>query len=164
MIYYYFASKDGLYRAVLEREYGRIRDHEAELHLEELPATEAIARLVGETFDWHFKHPDFVRLVMNENIHFARHLDDVEGIRERNVAVIDTLNSILRRGAQDGSLRTDLDPVDVHMNISALCFYTVSNRHTFGKVFGRDMGAPGLANHRRAQIIEIILSWCSARG
>ena len=29
MIYYYFSSKEGLYRAVVGREYGRIRDAEA---------------------------------------------------------------------------------------------------------------------------------------
>ena len=162
MIYYYFAGKEGLYRAVIEREYGRIRDAETELHLEELPAVEALEQLVGRTFDWHFQHPDFVRLVMNENIHFAVHLDGVEGLQERNESVIETLNSILRRGEREGTLRTDLDPVDLHMNISALCFYTVSNRHTFRKVFGRDMGAPGLAKHRRNQVIEIISAWCRA--
>ena len=160
MIYYYFSSKEGLYRAVVGREYGRIRDAEAELNLEEMPALEALAQLIGKTFDWHFQHPDFVRLVMNENIHFAAHLDDVDGIQERNESVIATLNAILRRGAEEGTLRTDIDPVDLHMNISALCFYTVSNRYTFRKVFGRDMGAPGLAKRRRDQVIEIISNWC----
>ena len=129
-----------------------------------MPALEALAQLIGKTFDWHFQHPDFVRLVMNENIHFAAHLDDVEGIQERNESVIATLNAILRKGAEEGSLRTDVDPVDLHMNISALCFYTVSNRYTFRKVFGRDMGAPGLAKRRRDQVIEIISNWCRPAG
>jgi AcrR family transcriptional regulator len=160
MIYYYFAGKEGLYCAVIEREYGRIRDAETELNLEELPAREALAQLVRRTFDWHLQHPDFVRLVMNENIHFAAHLDEVEGLQERNETVIATLNSILRKGARDGTLRADIDPVELHMNISALCFYTVSNRHTFRKVFGRDMGAPGVSKRRREQIVEIIRNWC----
>jgi len=160
MIYYYFASKEGLYRAVISREYGRIRDAEMELNLEELPALQALAQLIGKTFDWHFQHPDFVRLVMNENIHFAAHLDDVGGIQERNESVIATLNAILRKGIADGTLRSGIDPVDLHMNISALCFYTVSNRYTFRKIFGRDMGAPGLSKTRREQIIEIISNWC----
>ena len=161
MIYYYFGSKEGLYRAVIEREYGRIRDAEAELDFEKLSAVEALDQLIARTFDWHFHHPDFVRLVMNENIHFAAHLDDVEGLQERNETVIATLNAILAQGAREGTLRADIDPVDLHMNISALCFYTVSNRYTFGKVFGRDMGAPGLARKRRDQIVDIVLRWCS---
>lgn len=160
MIYYYFAGKEGLYRAVIEREYGRIRDAETELNLEELPALEALAQLIRRTFDWHFQHPDFVRLVMNENIHFAAHMDEVEGLQERNESVIATLNAILRKGAREETLRSDIDPIDLHMNISALCFYTVSNRHTFRKVFGRDMGAPGLSKQRREQVVEIICRWC----
>jgi AcrR family transcriptional regulator len=160
MIYYYFDGKEGLYRAVIEREYGRIRDAETELNLNELPALEALEQLIRRNFDWHFQHPDFVRLVMNENIHFAVHLDQVEGLQERNETVIATLSSILRKGAEEGTLRTDIDPVDLHMNISALCFYTVSNRHTFRKVFGRDMSAPGLSRRRREQVVEIICRWC----
>lgn len=161
MIYYYFEGKEGLYRAVIEREYGRIRDAETELNLEELPALEALEQLIRRNFDWHFQHPDFVRLVMNENIHFAVHLDQVDGLQERNETVIATLSSILRKGAEEGTLRSDIDPVDLHMNISALCFYTVSNRHTFRKVFGRDMGAPGLSKRRREQVVEIICRWCA---
>ena len=164
MIYYYFTSKEGLYRAVLEREYGRIRDAETELNLETLPASEALRQLIARTFDWHFQHPDFVRLVMNENIHFAAHLDELEGIQERNETVIATLSAILRKGVQEGTLRSDIDPVDLHMNISALCFYTVSNRYTFSKVFGRDLGAPGLARKRREQVIQIMLKWCDSSG
>jgi AcrR family transcriptional regulator len=162
MIYYYFASKEGLYRAVIEREYGRIRDAETELHLEQLPALEALRQLVRKTFDWHFQNPDFVRLVMNENIHFAVHLDQVKGLQERNESVIASLSAILRKGAKERTLRTDIDPVDLHMNISALCFYTVSNRYTFSKVFGRDMGSPGLARKRREQVVEVILNWSRA--
>jgi AcrR family transcriptional regulator len=161
MIYYYFSSKEELYRAVIEREYGRIRDSETALGLDSLPALEALAQLIRQTFDWHYQHPDFVRLVMNENIHFAEYIGDVDGIQERNETVIASLSSILARGEKEGIFRRRIDPIDLHMNISALCFYTVSNRHTFLKVFGRDMGAPGVAKTRREQIVDIICGWCT---
>ena len=161
MIYYYFSSKEELYRAVIEREYGRIRDSETALGLDSVPALEALGQLIRQTFDWHYQHPDFVRLVMNENIHFAEYIGDVEGIQERNETVIASLSSILARGEKEKIFRRGIDPVDLHMNISALCFYTVSNRHTFLKVFGRDMGAPGVAKARREQIVDIISAWCT---
>ena len=47
MIYYYFGSKEGLYLAVLEEAYRRIRSIEAELHLEDLAPEEALRKLVG---------------------------------------------------------------------------------------------------------------------
>ena len=46
MIYYYYGSKEGLYLAVLEDAYRRIRATEAELHLADLSPVEALkARL-----------------------------------------------------------------------------------------------------------------------
>jgi hypothetical protein len=35
--------------------------------------------------------------------------------------------------------------IDVHMLISAYCFFRVSNRHTFGAIFGLDMLDPARA-------------------
>jgi AcrR family transcriptional regulator len=163
MIYYHFGSKEGLYQAVLEQEYGRIRDSEISSEIEELPAKKALAQLVRLTFDYHQDHPEFVRLVMNENIHHAEYLAEVNGIQERNESVIAALSSILARGEREGVFRKAIDPIDLHMSITALCFYNVSNRHTFLKIFGRDMSLPKVAAKRREQIVEIISGWCETR-
>src|SRR5687767_2923961 len=69
MIYYYFGSKEGLYLAVLEEAYRRMRAMEAEAHLDDLPAEDALRRLAGHTLDYQWAHPEFVRLVQGENIH-----------------------------------------------------------------------------------------------
>ena len=42
MIYYYFGSKQALYRSVLEREYTRIRDAEAAIALERMSPKKAL--------------------------------------------------------------------------------------------------------------------------
>ena len=47
MIYYYFGSKEGLYLAVLEESYRRVRGTEGELHLEDLEPEQALRRLVA---------------------------------------------------------------------------------------------------------------------
>ena len=52
MIYYYFGSKEGLYIAVLEEAYRRIRAIEADLHLEDLTPEDALRKLVGFTVDY----------------------------------------------------------------------------------------------------------------
>lgn len=162
MIYYYFGGKDGLYRAVLEEAYGHIRGQEAASHFEAMPADEALAALVGHTFDYHSSHPEFVRLVMNENIHRGEHIGHVPGIKERNRQVIATLKAILDKGARDGVFRVGVDAVDLHMSISALCFYNVSNRYTFASGFGVDMADPKFAKRRRARVIEMIVAACRA--
>jgi AcrR family transcriptional regulator len=160
MIYYYFGSKEGLYRAVLERAYDHIRTIESNLELDSLPPMEALRQLVRVTFDYHNKHPEFVRLVMNENIHKGAHVGHLPNIKERNRTVIATLRRVLDRGIKAGEFRSDIDPIELHMSISALCFYNVSNRYTFSTIFGRDMSSPKAAAARREVIAEIIEKWC----
>src|SRR5262245_27229241 len=53
MIYYYFGSKEGLYRAVLERSYGHIRMSESAVELDALAPEEALRQHVRHTFDYH---------------------------------------------------------------------------------------------------------------
>lgn len=160
MIYYYFGSKEGLYRAVLEHAYDHIRTIESDLDLDGLPPLEALRRLVRVTFDYHSKHPEFVRLVMNENIHQGAHIGHLPNIKERNRSVIATLRKLIDRGVKGGCFRADLDPIELHMSISALCFYNVSNRYTFSTIFGRDMTSPKAAAARREVVAEIIERWC----
>jgi AcrR family transcriptional regulator len=47
MIYYHFGSKEGLYRAVLERAYDRIRTQEQAARFEDLPPIRRCARSSG---------------------------------------------------------------------------------------------------------------------
>jgi AcrR family transcriptional regulator len=65
MIYYYFGSKEGLYVAVLEEAYRRMRGSSpSEPHLEDLAPEEALRKLVAFTVDYQLAHPEFIRLVM----------------------------------------------------------------------------------------------------
>jgi AcrR family transcriptional regulator len=160
MIYYYFGGKEGLYRAVLERAYTAVREVDADNQRSHLDARAALCDVVGATFDYHNQHPEFVRLVMNENILRGAHVGEVPGIKERNRKVIDHLHGILTRGIASGQFRDGIDPVELHMTISALCFYNVSNRYTFSYGFERDMSSPQALAQRRDSVIAMIERWC----
>ena len=135
MIYYYFGDKEGLYRRVLEACYDRVRAGEADLELENLPPAEALKALVEFTFDHHRSNPDFVRLVMIENIHNAEHLVVSDVIQSANQGVIDKISDIYRAGVEAGAFRSGLRPLRIHWLISALAFFNVSNRATFSRIF-----------------------------
>ncbi|WP_280156568.1 TetR/AcrR family transcriptional regulator [Piscinibacter sp. XHJ-5] len=157
MIYYYFGSKEGLYVAVLEEAYSRIRHIESDLHLEDLPPEDALRKLVGFTFDYQLENPDFIRLVMTENINRGEFLAQSKKIQQLNVPAIAAVRDVYERGVKARVFRKDVDPVDLHMSISALCFFNVSNRHTFSLIFKRDLESPRALSARRDSIIEMVV-------
>lgn len=159
MIYYYFGSKDELYRAVLEQAYQSIRNQEQQAGFEALTPDAALRAVIGNNFDYHYEHPEFVRLVMNENVHHGEHIAQIEGLRERNRSAIEQLEKIITDGQAQGLFRDGIDPVDLHMTISALCFYNVSNRYTFKHNFGVDLTEATTKAQRREQIIDCIMAW-----
>lgn len=161
MIYYYFGGKEGLYLAVLEGAYAGIRRAEATLDLERLPPGEALRTLVGFTFDYYQAHPEFVRLVMNENIMDGVHMARSRAISRLNVTVIDALKALVARGQKEGTFRRDIDPIELHMSISALGIFNVANRATFSTIFRRDMTSPRALATRRREIAGIILQHVS---
>ena len=159
MIYYYFTSKEGLYVAVLEEAYRRIRSIEATLNLDDLAPEAGLRKLVGFTFDYQLANPDFIRLVMTENIHHGEFLARSTSIQQLNVPVISAVKSVYDRGVKAGVFRRGLDAVELHMSISALCFFNVANRHTFALIFKRDMTEPQAMEARRKNIVEMIVRY-----
>jgi AcrR family transcriptional regulator len=157
MIYYYFGDKEGLYLAVLENSYRTVREGEAQLDIDGLPPIEGLRRLVEFTFDHHHRHEDFIRMVMIENIHHADYLEKSKVIRQLNVAAIATIEAIYKRGVAEGLFRPGLDPLEVHWQVSALCFFNVSNRATFSKLFGRDLSTAAAQASLKRNAVDMIL-------
>jgi AcrR family transcriptional regulator len=160
MIYYYFGSKEGLYVAVLEDAYRRIRAIESEALLDDLPPEDALRKLVGHTVDYQRQHPEFVRLVQSENIERAQYLARSKSIKKLNATAIDGLRRVIERGRKSGVFRAGLDAVDLHQSISALSVFNVANRHTFSLIFDHDMESPKAQIARRDNIIEMIVRFC----
>jgi len=159
MIYYHFGSKEGLYLAVLEESYRRIRAIEAGLNLEDLAPEDALRKLVGFTFDYQHDNEDFIRLVMTENIHRGEYLAKSATIQQLNMPAITAVQQVYERGVAERVFRQGIDPIDLHMSISALCFFNVANRHTFGLIFKRDMASPAAQRARRDSIVEMIVRY-----
>ena len=157
MIYYYFGSKEGLYVAVLEESYRRMRQIEAAQHLDDLEPEAALRRLVEFTFDHHSGNPDYIRLVMTENMERGAYLAQSKTIQELNVPAIEAIARLYQRGVEQGIFREGLDPVDIHASISALTFFNVSNQHTFGLIFKEDARTAQAIAARRSSITEMVL-------
>ncbi|SON55675.1 Nicotinate degradation protein S [Hartmannibacter diazotrophicus] len=162
MIYYYFGDKDGLYLKVLEDCYSRVRATEAALNLEGLSPLEALKTLVGFTFDHHTSNEAFIRLVMIENIHHADYIARSPVIQQLNVTAIDAIRKLYERGVAEGSFRPGLDAIELHWQISALCFFNVSNRATFSAIFKRDLGTSESLARLKEAVVDMIVRYVKA--
>ena len=159
MIYYYFGSKDALYLSALEASYRRVRQTEIGGNLDAMAPIEALRCLVAVTFDHHLHNESYIRMVMAENINRGRYLAQSPHIRELNRPAIDLVRRIYDRGVRDGLFRAGLEPADIHASISALAFFNVSNRHTFGMIFQVDNQSATYIASRRENIIQMVLRY-----
>lgn len=159
MIYYYFRDKESLYLHTLEAAYQKVRLQETELELDHLAPLEALSRLVQFTFCHHAKNPDFIRLVMIENIHHGRFLAQSELIQSLNAGVIDALADVYARGVESGCFREGLDPRELHWLISALSFFNVSNQHTFSRIFDWKQAAPENQQKLEEHVTDMVMRY-----
>jgi len=159
MIYYYFGGKEQLYIAALERAYALVRAAEQELDVDHLDPVAAIRRLAELTFDYHESHPDFIRLVSIENIHQAQFMAKSPALARLNTTAVTLTGKILARGYAEGAFSRQADPLDVHLVISAYCFFRVANRHTFRAIFGRDPLDPALRDQYRRMLGDLVVSY-----
>lgn len=163
MIYYHFESKEGLYTAVLDHAYRVVRgDAFDDPQLRARPPLEGLIDLVGHAFDSHCNHPEFVRLVMYENLQGAKVISQLPDIARLNREGFDMVAELLSRGQADGSMRKGILAHDVYMLYIGQCFHFVSNRSSVRAVLGgaEDPDAEQVA--RRAGVIESVRRFVEA--
>jgi TetR/AcrR family transcriptional regulator, upper aerobic nicotinate degradation pathway regulator len=108
MIYYYFASKEALYLAVLESVYSELGDAESALVLDASRPREALDALIDFTWRYYLAHPEFVALLSNENLQRGRHITKSVKVKLLSRPVLDILGTILAEGERQGVFRRDL--------------------------------------------------------
>lgn len=158
LIYYYFGSKDDLYRTALEAVYAEIRELERGLHLGDLPPVEAMAALIGFSFDYLARHPDFIGILNHENAQGAHHVRTSSAIRATNSPLIELIASTLKRGVAARVFRRGVDPVDLYISLAGMSYFFFSNRLTLSSIFSRDLTASKLEAGYRKHVVALTLT------
>jgi AcrR family transcriptional regulator len=159
MLYHYFGKKDQLYVAVLERIYASLRGAQAQLNLVGLAPVEAIEQLILFTWDYYLQHPEFLSIMVRENMLEGEFVVRSDRIKEMNAPLMDVLGDILKRGADEGVFRRDVDPMQLYLTIASLGCFFVATRFTLSNLLGRDLaGANGLQS-RVNHIVEVVLGY-----
>jgi AcrR family transcriptional regulator len=159
MIYHYFGDKDGLYLAVLESAYAKIRHAEIGLKLNDLDPEEGMRALVRFTWDYFFEQPEFLSLLATENLHRASYLKKSKAIRDLHSPLVGMISELLQRGAKQKVFRKGVDPVQLYISIAALGFFYLSNQYTLSTIFNRNLGAQAALAERGQHIADVVLGY-----
>lgn len=163
MIYHYFGSKEGLYLAVLEAAYVKIRAQESLLDLSDASPVEGMRTLIRFTFDFFAANPDVLALINGENTLRARYLRKLPNVKAMTIPLIEAISRMLKEGSRTGAFRRGLDPIQLYVSLVALSQLHILNRHTLSVIFDKDLAAPTWLDERRQHVEAMLMSFLEAR-
>ena len=158
MLYYHVGNKEDLYLAVLEGAYEKIRVEERGLDLEHLDPPQAIETLIGFTWNYFLRNPEFLALLNTENLAKAKHLKRSTKVKSMHSPFVEMIRTVVTRGVERGDFQVAMDPVQLYISIAALCFFYLSNSATLSVIFGRDLLKKEARDERLDHMVALVLA------
>lgn len=163
LLYHHYDNKDGLFSALLEHMYEKIRERQRDLELRDKDPVDAIRRLVIFTGKIWVQYPEFLRLLQSENLTGGRHVAASAKVSSLYEPLLATLKELLERGRQSGQFRDDVDPVDLYISISALTAHYMNNRYTFEAIFGQALMSPPRIRQRLEHAADMVVAYLTRK-
>lgn len=163
LLYHHYVNKDGLFSALLEHMYEKIRARQRDLELREQDPADAIRRLVVFTGKIWVQYPEFLRLLQSENLTGGRHVAVSPKVPSLYEPLLATLEDVLERGRRSGQFRKHVDPVDLYISISALTAHYINNHHTFEAIFGQNLMSPQRIRQRLEHAADMVVAYLCAK-
>lgn len=158
MIYVYYGSKERLYINVIEEIYSRLAKWESALLTRELDCEVAIHTIINHLFEFLYRNPTFVKIVMWENLNEAKYLEQ-SNVANIKGASLELLRNTLKQGIEKGTFRSDINLDEMVLSINQFCFSYFSNIHTFGRIMKVDFGKKEEAIKRATHVADMILKY-----
>jgi TetR/AcrR family transcriptional regulator len=152
LIYHYFGSKEKLFIAVLELAYRGMHEYQMTWPLEVSSPIDGIRKLVQSTFKYWRESPEFIGLLNSENFHKGRHLRKSKLSKAGYAGLLNNISNLLKQGEKSGDFRSNVDPVELYISISALAYHYLSNRYTLSYLLDRKLSTE---DEMRARVIHI---------
>lgn len=162
MLYYYYGSKDDLFRAVLEDTYEKLGAAEQQLRLSDTEPVEGMRQLVSFTWNYYLQHPEFIRLLNSENLYRGEHVRKSRRVKSLSFPLLSILTDLLARGAREGKFRAGIDPVYIYLTIAALAYFYLSNRYTLSRFLGLDLMSAEQRGRWLEHITAVVLGHIAA--
>lgn len=152
-IYAHFGCKELLYEAVLDEVYRRRAVYEEAMAGRQFKGPETIRGIIFDYFDFLMKNPNFVRLMLWENLNYAEaptafHRSPFLGVER-----------LLRDAVENGQLRQNLDVDQTVVSINMFCFSAFSNVYTMSRLLSRDLACEIELRKRAAHIADVMVRY-----
>jgi AcrR family transcriptional regulator len=148
MIYYYFESKEGLFREILRQRLAT--RHEQRAAVDELPYPERLA--MRQRFYW--ENREYVRLLMWEALEASSRKRPVIAEEDRAEVYAELLDRIVSAQG-DGDLPADIDPGQWLLSEFALTIFPAAFPQITRMVTGRSVDDPELQEQRTAFLEQL---------
>lgn len=159
MLYAHFGAKEALWLEVLETAYAAKRAEERAVEVAELPPAEAMAKLVAFNLRYVARHPEFLAILHQENLHRAAYLAGSARVKALYSPLLENLRAVLARGEAAGQFRTGVDPVQLYVSVLGLSHFYLANRYTLSTIFGAALDTEAAIAAREAHIIDVVLGY-----
>lgn len=135
MIYHYFGDKAGLYVAVLEHVLGQLRTEELKLDVSQSAPFDGLLTMFDFIYEHFAQHPELIRLLSSENLMEGAFLKNSVATPSIASPVVQHVDTLLRRGEADGSVRAGLDPLHLYVVMVGLSYFHKSNAYTLSIIW-----------------------------
>lgn len=159
MIYHYFGNKEGLYLAVLEAGYARLRNRENALDLDHAAPVEGIRALIRFTFDFFAANPDVLALINSENTQKARFLRKLPNVQAMTMPLIGSIGALLKSGVKQKRFRPGVDAIQFYVSLVALSQLHILNRYTLSVIFDKDIADAAWLRERREHVEDVLTAY-----
>ena len=158
MLYAYFGDKETLYKEVLKNVYLKMEDVESKLVSKNLSGTDLIKNIISTYFDFLFNNPNFVNILMWENLNKGHYLKQLEASTIERKTIQYFINAI-EQGKNDGIFCKEVDSKQIVLSMITTCFANFSNQYTLSKLFNIDLTSKREIEIRKELTINLILSY-----
>lgn len=160
MIYQYYKSKENLYKIVLRTVYEKISITEQAVICENKNFDEKLYDLIFAYFHFLNDNPDYVQIVMWENLNKGIFFKELElGICKNPIKI--ELTKLVQDGKNNGVIKPEIDSEQLFLNIIGMCFNYFSNKNTLESVIGQDFLDENQINKRIDAVFQAIIFYLS---
>jgi hypothetical protein len=126
--------------------------------VDNLSPLESIKNIIEISFEYLKNNPNFVRMLMWENLNKGMSIPEGELARLKSPSM-EYIKKQLVKGKEMGIFRSDVDIYHVSVSLMNFCFSHFSNQHTMTSILGRDITSEEEVRSRAEFITDILAKY-----